>query len=410
MMTCQAKMKSASFVICDQSSRRSKIMTQVAQKNQPDRAATEPSNAKQQELLPPEKRVGFAVVGLGELTVEEVLPALVEGKRSKLSALVSGNRDKALEVSRKYGLPDDSVYTYENFDQIAQNPEVDAVYIVLPNSMHADFTERAARAGKHVLCEKPMANTVEECERMISACKSANVRLMIAYRCQYEPHHHQIRRMVQEQEFGKIKMIEAINGQNMDAPDQWRLKRKLAGGGALPDVGLYCLNTVRFVLGEEPIEVFGRTYSTPNDPRFLEVEENVAWQMRFESGVIANCLTGYGHYEARRYRLFAERAWFGMDPAFAYRGLRIQVGRASERLQVVEEQRYGEQNQFALEFDHFARCVQENLEPFTPGEEGLQDVKIMAAIYQSAREGRAIELPKISKHDAFRGTSPQPDN
>jgi predicted dehydrogenase len=371
-----------------------------------DRAKQEPQSGAPDELLPPDERVGFAVVGLGTLTLEEVLPALAEGKRSRLAALVSSDVEKATEAAVKHGLSERNVYTYDDFDRIADDKTVDAVYIVLPNDQHREFTERAARAGKHVLCEKPMANTPEDCEAMIGACKAAKVKLMIAYRCQFEPHHQEIRRMATSQEFGAVKLIEATNGQNMGDPQQWRLDRKQAGGGSLPDVGLYCLNTIRFVLAEEPIEVFARTYSTPKDPRFKQVEESVAWQMRFPSGVMANCLTSYGHFEARRYRLFAEDAWFGMDPAFAYSGLRIQLGRALQSGQVVEERRFTEQNQFSLEFDHFAQCVQENLQPFTPGEEGMQDVTIMAAIYKSAKEGRAVSLKTIKKADAFRGSLP----
>ena len=237
---------------------------------------------------PPDRRVGFAVVGLGELTLEEALPALAGGSRSRLAALVSSDRDKGLEVARKHGVPERSVYTYDDFDRIADDEGVDAVYIVLPNAMHREFTERAARAGKHVLCEKPMATTPEDCERMIAACRDADVRLMVAYRCQYEPHHHEIRRMARSRQHGAVKLIEATNTQNASESDGWRLKRDLAGGGALPDIGLYCLNTVRFVLGEEPIEVMARTHSTPGDPRFREVEESVAWQMRFPSGAIAS--------------------------------------------------------------------------------------------------------------------------
>lgn len=371
-----------------------------------DRAPEEPKDAPPGDILPPDQRVGVAVIGLGTLTIDEVLPALAQGKQSRLAALVSSDPDKALAAARKYGLSEKNVYSYEDFDRIADDSSIDAVYIVLPNSMHAEYTVRAAKAGKHVLCEKPMANTSEECEQMIAACKAAKVKLMIAYRCQFEAHHLEIRRMVQQREFGAVKLIDATNGQNMGDPTQWRLKRALAGGGALPDVGLYCLNTVRFALAEEPLEVIGRTFSTPNDPRFTEVEESVAWQMRFPSGAIANCLTSYGHFEARRTRFFAEEAWFGMDPAFAYNGLRIQLGRALEVGQVVEERRMTEQNQFALEFDHFANCVLNDLEPFTTGEEGLQDVRIIAAIYQSALEGRSVALPVITTPDAFRGTKP----
>lgn len=378
----------------------------VTNPNPEDRAPEEPKTAPPSDLLPPDQRVGVAVVGLGTLTIDEVLPALAQGKQSRLAALVSSDTEKALAAARKYGLDQRNVYSYEDFDRIADDASVDAVYIVLPNSMHAEYTVRAAKAGKHVLCEKPMANTAEECEQMIAACKAQGVKLMIAYRCQFEAHHLEIRRMVQQREFGAVKLIEATNGQNMGDPTQWRLKRSLAGGGALPDVGLYCLNTVRFALAEEPLEVSARTYSTPGDPRFTEVEESVAWQMRFPSGAIANCLTSYGHFEARRTRFFAEEAWFGMDPAFAYNGLRIQLGRALQVGQVVEERRMTEQNQFALEFDHFANCVLNDLEPFTTGAEGLQDVRIMAAIYQSALEGRSVALPEIAQKDAFRGSKP----
>ncbi len=376
---------------------------QVPEQNAP----TERQDGPPPRPLPPSQRVGFAIVGLGELSIRELLPAFGQSQKARLAALVSGESDKAKALARDYGIGANHVYSYANFDRIRDDPTVDVVYVVLPNSMHEEFTVRAARAGKHVLCEKPMATGSQSAARMIAACAGANRHLMIAYRIQYEPHNRMIQRMVREQSYGKTKIIEAVNGQNQGTPNQWRQKRALAGGGSLPDVGLYCLNTSRFLLGEEPVEIMATTYSTPGDPRFAEVEENCLWQMRFPSGVQANCLTGYGHHEARRYRVLQERGWFGLDPAFSYSGLKMQVSFAEGKTERYQEPRLAQKNQFALELDHMSECVLENKRPYTPGEEGLQDQRIMEAIYQSAREKRAITLPIVPGLDAFRGTAPR---
>ncbi len=364
----------------------------------------------QQELLeqtaplPPEQRIGFALVGVGELTLAEILPAIKGSKRCQLAALVTGDSEEGFEAARRYGLDPEHLYTYERFDEIINDDAVQVVYIALPNSLHRQYTERAAKAGKHVLCEKPMATTVADAEAMIEACNNANVKLMIAYRCQFEPHHREIRRLARDRAFGVVKLIEAVNGQVAEDANAWRMKRDLAGGGPLPDVGIYCLNTIRFVLGEEPIEVFARMHQPKDDPRFVEVEESISWTMRFPSGIIANCLSSYGHYEARRYRLYASDGWFGMDPAFSYQGLRLESGRKIEGgIDVREERRLTEVDQFGLEFDHFAQAIRENFTPFTPGEEGLQDVRLIEAIYRSARDGAPVMLEAVDKLDAFRG-------
>jgi len=233
--------------------------------------------------------LGFALVGLGRLTLEEILPAFAEAKRCKPVALVSGSPDKAATVARQYGINPKNIYSYQNYDTIRNNPEVDIIYIVLPNSMHAEYTVRGAKAGKHILCEKPMATSVKECQQMIDACKQANKKLMIAYRIQYEPYNRAMMQMVRSKELGVVRTIEADNGQNQDDPNQWRLKKALSGGGCLPNVGIYCLNTSRFLTGEEPIEISAMTYSTPGDPRFREVEESVNFLMRFPSGILVNC-------------------------------------------------------------------------------------------------------------------------
>jgi len=206
--------------------------------------------------LPPDQRIGYAIVGLEHLSLEEIIPAIHTCKKSKLVALVSGTPEKMKKVATQYGVKPENCYSYESYDQIKNNKEVDVIYIVLPNGMHKEYTVRGANAGKHILCEKPMANSSEECREMIDACNKAGVKLMIAYRIQYQPHNRKLRELVQNKEFGPAKFVEAANCQSSANPEHWRHKKKLAGGGALPDIGLYCLNTTRFILGEEPTEIF----------------------------------------------------------------------------------------------------------------------------------------------------------
>ena len=356
--------------------------------------------------LPPDKRLGYAIVGLGRLSLEEILPAFSECKRSKPVALVSGDPNKAAQVASQYGINPKNIYNYQNYDNLHNNQEVDIIYIVLPNNMHLEYTVRGAKAGKHILCEKPMANSVKDCQQMIDACKQTNRLLMIAYRCQYEPYNRSMIRMARNKELGVVKAIIANNGQNMGNPKQWRLNKAMAGGGSLPDVGIYCLNAARYITGEEPIEVFANAYSTPGDPRFREVEENLIFQLQFPSGVLANCTTGYGYHTSRRYRVNAADGWFEMDPAFSYKGLRMRITRAKEMSECVEERRMEEKNQFALEMDHMSQCVMENKRPHTPGEEGLQDIRLIEALYESARTGSPVKLPAVAGLDAFRGPEP----
>jgi predicted dehydrogenase len=352
--------------------------------------------------LPPDKRIGYAIVGVGKLTAQELLPAFRGSRFSKLAALVSDEHDKALEFALAHGLSESDVYGYADFERLGEREDVRAVYIVLPNSLHRQYAERAAKLGKHVLCEKPLATSVEDAEAMVTACATAKVLLMTAYRCQYTPQHWAARDLIQSAELGFVGMVQAINTQLEEDPDVWRLKRDLAGGGALPDIGLYCLNTVRFLLAEEPDEVFAHLFSTPDDPRFLEVEEAVAWTMRFPSGTLATCATSYNAARTNRLSVHGDRAWLSMDPAFAYQGLSLEVVNKHKRESPIMD----EHDQFALELDHFSGCILEGLQPFTPGEEGLQDQRIMAAIYRSAREGRPVGLERIERKDPFRGQPP----
>jgi predicted dehydrogenase len=312
------------------------------------------------------------------------------------------------KVAAQYGIKPENCYSYQTYDQLRNNQEVDVIYIVLPNALHKEYVIRGAKAGKHILCEKPMATSSKECEEMISACRNASVKLMIAYRIQYEPHNRKLRELIKGQTFGVPKFIEASNAQSSANPAHWRFKKALAGGGALPDIGLYCLNTNRFILGEEPIEVFAYQYSTPGNPLFKEVEELISWQMRFPSGVIASCASDYNVHESRRYRVLCDKGWLNMDKAYAYKGQKLTTAKAEGMMEKQEEISLAEKNQFAAEIDHFSDCILHNKAPFTPGEEGLQDHILMEAIYQSAKEGKPVKVNGQTK-PPHRGPEPKVD-
>jgi predicted dehydrogenase len=249
--------------------------------------------------------------------------------------------------------------------------------------MHGEFTIRAAKAGKHVLCEKPMEVSAEKCQAMIDACKAAKVQLAIGYRCQFTPHHLEMMRLAREKIFGSVKLIEASFGFRIGDPNQWRLKHDLAGGGALMDVGIYALQGARYVSGEEPMEISAT--ETKTDPvKFKQVDESISWSMRFPSGVLANCATTYLVNGLNRLWAGAESGWFQLDPAYSYGGLK---GRTSKA-----ELDFQQPDQFATEMDDFAECILSGRRTKVPGEEGLRDIKILSAIYQSIREGKAVKL------------------
>ena len=369
-------------------------------------APTERPSGGPPNPLPMSERVGIAVVGLGRLALEEVLPAFGETKKSRLAALVSGTPGKAKRVAEQYGVQPEAVYDYAGFDRIRDNPDIKAVYIILPNSMHKEYTIRAAQAGKDVLCEKPMAVSSAEGQAMVDACRTAGRKLMIAYRCQYEPYNREVLRMVREQVLGPARFIDAVNLQNQGDGTQWRFKRALAGGGALPDIGLYCLNAARFLTGEEPVEVVARMSSPPGDPRYAEVEETVNFMLRFPGGAVANCATSYGMHESRYMRVHTPGGSISLDGAFAYHDKQLRIAHRDGKAESVDERRLPMQNQFALEIDHMADCVISDRQPHTPGEEGVQDHRIMEAIYRSAESGQPVALPRVEGLDRTRGPAP----
>jgi predicted dehydrogenase len=336
---------------------------------------------------PPGKKLGWAIVGLGSLAINQILPAFARCEKSKVVAFVSGHRDKAEKLAARYGVEAANIYNYQNYDAIKNNPAIDVVYVVLPNGMHAEYTVRALQAGKHVLCEKPMANTPAECEQMIAAATTAARKLMIAYRLRYEPFNNALIKVARDQEFGRTRVILADAGFPIGDPTQWRLNKKMAGGGSMMDIGIYALNAARYLTGEEPVELNAMLDTTPNDPRFREVEENILFQLRFPSGVIANCTSSYGA-PFNRFRVVGTNGWAELEPALIYSGLRMRAssgGKIEERMPPVVDH-------FAAEMDHLSDCVMTDKPPLTPGEEGLKDMRIINAIYQAAAGGGTAKL------------------
>jgi predicted dehydrogenase len=328
----------------------------------------------------PAKKTGYAVIGLGRIA-GHFMPGSRMTTNSQITGLVSGHRDKAERIAAEYGIAKESIYSYENFDEISKNPAIDAVYVALPNSMHAEYTIRAAKAGKHVLCEKPMATNVAEAEAMIAACKAANVKLMIAYRCHYEPTNLKAVKLIRDGALGQVQSIQSAFGFNI-APGEWRINRKLAGGGPLFDVGIYSLNACRYLTGEEPELISAYASVMDHDGRFNEVEENVSWTMRFPSGIVASCSTTYGAQMDGFFRVYGSKGWIEASPAFNYDGMRLKGDFSGTKID--EPNPAKDPYQFQAQAEHFSHCVQNGLEPKSTGEEGLRDMRHITEIYRSA--------------------------
>jgi predicted dehydrogenase len=343
-------------------------------------------------FLPTSKRVGYAVVGLGRLSIDQILPAFGHSEYCRPVALVSGDRAKALKIAGQYGIPDSSIYDYRNYEQLAHNQSVQVIYVVLPNGMHEEYVVRGAKLKKHILCEKPMATNSAQARNMIAICASSGVKLMIAYRQQYEPHNKLLRQMIEERKLGQLRGFVSSNSQQQGDPSQWRLQLALAGGGCVPDVGLYCLNAARFLSGEEPVAVTATLWQPKEDPRFREVEATCSFALHFPSGLIATCSTSYDVHKSQFLRIEGDKAWAEMSPAFGYHGNRLTWSHLEDGTEIQITPQLEEKDQFALEMDHFAECILQNKQPKSPGEEGLRDHRIMEAIYEAARSGRRVAL------------------
>jgi predicted dehydrogenase len=332
---------------------------------------------------PAQRQTGYAVIGLGRIAAI-FMAGVQNASNSKITALVSGHRDKALRIASQYGVPESSIYNYENFDSIVSNKSVDAVYVALPNSMHAEYTMRAAKAGKHVFCEKPMATSVADCKAMIAACKSAGVKLMIGYRCHFEPTNLKAVNLIRSGAIGQVQTIEAGFGFDI-APGEWRLVKKMSGGGPLVDVGIYALNATRYLTGEEPESFTAVRSVIDHDGRFNEVEENLSWTTKFPSGIVAACSTTYGGQLRSFFRVHGSKGLIDCSPSFDYDHLHLRAMYFGNGFHRVDEPNPARQPyQFTAEAEHFSHCVQNNLEPKTTGEEGLRDMRYIAEIYKAA--------------------------
>ena len=339
----------------------------------------------------PDRPLGYAIVGLGLYGLQVIIPQFANCAHSRLAAVVSGDPAKARRVAAEHGLPERSIYSYADFDRIRDNPDVDIVYVCLPNSMHAEYVIRAARAGKHVMCEKPMAVSVAECEAMIAACKAAKRKLMIGYRCHFEPFNLEAMRLARSGVAGKIRYVRSEHGFVQGDPSRWRLKRALSGGGSLMDMGVYSLQAARYMTGEEPVAVQALESTDRTDPRFHEVEDQIDWQLLFPSGAVAACKS---MYSANQNRIIAmgDRGRIELEPATRYDGNHMWTGRDGREQEITSPPPGPGKTQFAGQLDHLADCIVTGREPIVSGEEGLRDVRIVEAIYRSAREGRTIRL------------------
>jgi predicted dehydrogenase len=329
-----------------------------------------------------QKILGIALVGLGKYSEKQLAPALQQTKKCKLAGIVTGTSEKAKAWKKKYDIPDKNIYTYENFDSIRNNPDIDIVYVVLPNSMHAEFVIRAAEAGKHVICEKPMALTTEDCERMIEACKLAGKQLSIGYRLHFDPYNLAMAEYGRQKTFGNINKIIAENGMDIE-PGVWRLNKALAGGGPLMDLGIYCVQGAIYTTGDLPVSVTAQEGEKTDAKRFSEVEQSLTWQMQFANGAVAECKTSYAE-EFNCLRAEASSGWFELEPAYEYKGLKGATSTGKLKFPKV--------NQQALQMDDFANCILTNKKTKVPGEMGLRDVKILQAIYEASRTGKVIKL------------------
>ncbi len=351
---------------------------------QPSGNANAGQTANEQQSQPAgSKKLGIALVGLGYYAGGQLAPALQETEKCYLAGIVTGTPSKAEEWKKKYNIPDKNVYSYDTYDQIADNPDIDIIYVVLPNAMHPEYTIRAARAGKHVISEKPMATTVEDCQRMIDACKENNVKLSIGYRLHFEPHNQRVMELGQQQVYGKVQSMEAAHSFKIGDADVWRLDKKLAGGGPLMDVGIYCVQGVIYTMGQEAVSITAEFGKVTRPKVFDEVEESITWQMEFPGGVKAQCSSSYNKGENVLYGK-AEKGWWRLKPAYSYSGIQ---GETSEG-----KMDFPQVNQQARQMDAFADCIINNKESRVPGEMGLRDVRMLQAIYEAAENGRKVNM------------------
>lgn len=327
----------------------------------------------------PVKKLGIALVGLGYYSEHLLAPALMDTKFCRLAGIVTGTPEKEKQWMSKYKLPKESVYNYENFDSIINNDSIDIVYVVLPNSMHADFCIRAAKAGKHVICEKPMAVSVEECDAIIAACEKANVKLSVGYRLHSEPYTQEVQRIVNEKTFGEVRFVNSDAAYNSQTdPGQWRLDKSLSGGGALMNMGVYAIQSNIYGTGMNPISVRAQEFSTRPE-YFKDTDETITAQMEFPNGALGQLYTSHNANANRLYASF-DSGWLELNPSNNYGPLH---GNTSEGKEIS----FPHESQQKLQMDDFANHILTGAVNKVPGEMGKRDMIIVEAIYQSIKEG-----------------------
>ncbi len=327
-------------------------------------------------------KLGIALVGLGYYSADLLAPALQMTEKCYLAGIVTGSPDKAVKWKEKYKIPDKNIYNYQNFDQIANNPDIDVVYIVLPPSMHREYVVRAAQAGKHVFCEKPMAPSVADCEAMIKACHDNKVKLAIGYRCQHDPNIQAYMQVGKEKKFGKVKMITSAAGYFDGRSTHWK-QNKALGGGVMGDMGVYALQGARLATGEEPISVIAQA-STTRPEIYKEVEETMMFMLEFPSGARASCQTSFG-INMNHLQVNYEKGWLKMEPHSSYSGNK---GSMSDGTII----NFPIKNQQAKQMDDDCHALLNNTPLIVTGEEGLRDIRVVEAIYKSVQTGQMVKL------------------
>jgi predicted dehydrogenase len=328
-----------------------------------------------------QKKLGIALVGLGNYSTTQLAPALQQTSHCYLAGIVTGTPEKAVKWKEQYKIPQKNIYNYENFDSIKNNTDIDIIYVVLPNFMHAEFVVRAAKAGKHVICEKPMALTVEDCDKMIAACKSAGRMLSVGYRLHFEPYNREMMRLGQQKVFGNVKYLKGGFGFPANHSNQWRLTKDKAGGGPLVDVGIYVIQAFCYVTGTEPISVIAKEGPKTDPEKFRTVEQSLTWQFEMPGGIIADGETSYAQ-NMNFLRAEAENGWFELPSAYNYTGQR---GRTSQG-----EMKFPLINQQAAQMDDFSLGIKDRRPSPVPGEMGRRDVKILQAVYKAMETGKRV--------------------
>jgi glucose-fructose oxidoreductase len=337
----------------------------------------------------PQRRVRYAVVGLGHIAQVAVLPAFAHAaQNSQVTALVSGNRTKLKQISKRYGIP--HTYSYRDYDRCLKDGHVDAVYLALPNSMHCEYTVRAARAGIHVLCEKPMAVTSEECRHMIQAAKQARVKLMVAYRLHFEEANMTAVDLIRSRKLGPVRFFNSVFTMQV-RPGDIRVKRDY-GGGTLYDIGVYCINAARYLFGENPEEVTAFVISGA-DRRFKEVDEMTGALLRFPQDRLGTFVCSFGATDVSAYEVVGTKGRIRVEPAYEY------VGELKQQITIngkTRERSFPSRDQFAPELLYFSECILKGRDPEPSGQEGLNDIRIIEALYRSGEIGRPVKITGLS--------------